>query len=77
MPATGGVVPTYVMRPVKLLRYVSTFDYFILVCEIAFGAFILYYFVEEAIEVIIKTKFLKLNTQAYINFKISRLKNTD
>ena len=52
MPATGGVVPTYVMRPVKLLRYVSTFDYFILVCEIAFGAFILYYFVEEAIEVI-------------------------
>ncbi len=51
LPATGGVVPTYVMRPAKLIRYVSTFDYFILVCEIIFAVFIAYYIVEEAIEV--------------------------
>jgi hypothetical protein len=51
MPATGGVVPTYSIRPVKLIRYVSGFDYFILVCEIIFCAYILYYFIEEAIEI--------------------------
>lgn len=51
LPATGGVVPTYVMRPVKLIRYVSTFDYFILVCEIVFVIFVLYYIIEEAIEI--------------------------
>jgi polycystin 2 len=51
LPATGGVVPSHVIRACKLLRYVSSFDYFILVCEFIFCAFVLYYFVEEAIEV--------------------------
>ncbi len=57
LPATGGVVPTYVMRPVKLIRYVSGFDYFVLVCEIFFCVFIAYYTVEEAIEVSRKTRY--------------------
>jgi hypothetical protein len=51
MPATGGVVPTYILRPVKLIRYVTTFDFIIFVCEILFCCFILYYIVEEAIEI--------------------------
>ncbi|RNA43788.1 polycystic kidney disease 2-like 1 [Brachionus plicatilis] len=51
LPATGGVVPSYIMRPVKLIRYVTTFDFFILVCEIILCIFVLYYMIEEAIEI--------------------------
>lgn len=51
MPATGGVVPSYTIRPVKLLRYVSAFDYFLMACEIIFAVFIFYYTIEEIIEV--------------------------
>jgi len=51
LPATGGVVPTFNLRTVKLLRYVTPSDYFVLACEIIFVFFILYYCVEEAIEV--------------------------
>lgn len=39
------------MRPVKLIRYVTTFDYFILVCEIILCVFVFYYLIEEAIEI--------------------------
>lgn len=51
MPATGGVTPSYVIRSVKLIRYVTPFDYFILVCEFIFCGFVVYYFIEEFIEV--------------------------
>jgi hypothetical protein len=51
MPATGGVVPTYAIRPVKLLRYVSAMDYIVLIFEFLFTLYILYYFVEECIEI--------------------------
>ena len=51
MPATGGVVPTYVIRPVKLIRYVSSFDFFVLICEMVFVAYIVYYIVEEILEI--------------------------
>lgn len=30
---TGGMLPTSSFRTVKLIRYVSDYDYFILVCE--------------------------------------------
>lgn len=30
---TGGVLPTFSLRTIKLIRYVSDYDYFILVCE--------------------------------------------
>jgi len=51
LPATGGVVPSWNLRTVKLLRYVTPSDYFVLACEIIFMLFIVYYCIEEAIEV--------------------------
>jgi len=39
------------MRTVKLIRYVTVMDYFIMACEFIFCLFILYYIVEESIEV--------------------------
>lgn len=53
LPATGGVTPSYVVRVVKLIRYVTPFDYFILACEFVFCAFVVYYVIEEMIEVTI------------------------
>uniref|UniRef100_A0A6A7FVV9 Polycystin-2-like n=2 Tax=Hirondellea gigas TaxID=1518452 RepID=A0A6A7FVV9_9CRUS len=51
LPATGGVVPSWTFRTVKLLRYVTGFDYFIMACEFIFIFFILYYIIEECIEI--------------------------
>jgi len=50
-PATGGAFPSYTVRTVKLLRYVTPKDFFILGCECIFGLFIVYYIVEEILEV--------------------------
>ncbi|MBN3309464.1 PKD2 protein, partial [Amia calva] len=50
-PATGGTVTSWHFETVKLIRYVSNLDYFIAACEIAFCLFILYYVVEEALEI--------------------------
>ncbi|XP_067122241.1 polycystin-2-like [Centruroides vittatus] len=50
-PATGGMIPSWSFRTVKLLRYVSTSDYFILGCEVLFCFFIIYYIVEELLEI--------------------------
>ena len=50
-PATGGAIPSWNFRTVKLIRYVSAGDYFVLACEAIFTLFIVYYSVEEAIEV--------------------------
>lgn len=49
-PATGGAIPSYQIRTVKLIRYISVWDYFILGCETVFCLFILYYVVEEILE---------------------------
>ncbi|XP_056903628.1 polycystic kidney disease 2-like 1 protein [Takifugu flavidus] len=49
-PATGGAIPSYQIRTVKLIRYISVWDYFILGCEMLFCLFILYYVVEEILE---------------------------
>ncbi|XP_077438296.1 polycystin-2-like protein 1 [Vanacampus margaritifer] len=49
-PATGGAIPSYQIRTVKLIRYISYWDYFILGCEMVFCLFILYYVVEEILE---------------------------
>ncbi|XP_018023502.1 polycystin-2 [Hyalella azteca] len=60
LPATGGVIPSWTFRTVKLLRYVSAFDYFIMACEFIFCFFILYYLVEEAIEIsVLKWSYFK------------------
>ncbi|RXG73272.1 Polycystic kidney disease 2-like 1 protein [Armadillidium vulgare] len=50
-PATGGIFTSWSFKTVQLLRYVSPMDYFILACEIIFLFFILYYIVEEVIEI--------------------------
>uniref|UniRef100_A0A8D2J050 Polycystin 2 like 1, transient receptor potential cation channel n=1 Tax=Varanus komodoensis TaxID=61221 RepID=A0A8D2J050_VARKO len=49
-PATGGAIPSWQIRTVKLLRYVSTWDFFIVSCEVVFCVFIFYYIVEEILE---------------------------
>merc|ERR1712142_626109 len=50
-PATGGAVPSWMFRTVKLIRYVTTYDYFLMACECLYVLFILYYCIEEAIEI--------------------------
>ncbi|KAM6940301.1 polycystin-2 isoform 1-T1 [Xenentodon cancila] len=50
-PATGGVVTSWQFQTVRLIRYVSSWDYFVGVCEVAFCLFILYYVVEEVLEI--------------------------
>ncbi|XP_005407753.1 PREDICTED: polycystic kidney disease 2-like 1 protein isoform X6 [Chinchilla lanigera] len=49
-PATGGAIPSWQIRTVKLIRYVSNWDFFIIGCEIIFCIFIFYYGVEEILE---------------------------
>ncbi|RTG82090.1 uncharacterized protein DC041_0008743 [Schistosoma bovis] len=51
VPASGSLVLNSDFRSVKLLRYVTPFDYFVLVCECAFLLFIAYYIVEEIMEI--------------------------
>jgi len=51
-PATGGAVTSWNIHALKLLRYVTTMDYFVLACECLFILFVLYYIVEEALEVV-------------------------
>ncbi|KAF2355422.1 Polycystin cation channel PKD1/PKD2, partial [Trinorchestia longiramus] len=60
LPATGGVIPSWTFRTVKLLRYVTAFDYFIMACEFIFCFFIAYYIIEEVIEIkALKCSYLK------------------
>ena len=59
-PATGGIINSQSFRTVKLLRYVTPWDYFILACELIFVAFIIYYIVEEILEIrVSKLKYFK------------------
>uniref|UniRef100_UPI00398F2334 polycystin-2-like protein 1 n=1 Tax=Pristiophorus japonicus TaxID=55135 RepID=UPI00398F2334 len=59
-PATGGAIPSSQFRTVKLIRYVNSWDYFIIGCEIIFCVFILYYIVEEILELRIhKLQYIK------------------
>ncbi|CAH8606063.1 unnamed protein product [Heterobilharzia americana] len=50
-PPSGSLIVTNAFRTVKLLRYVTPFDYFVLACECAFLVFIAYYIVEEIMEI--------------------------
>ncbi|KAM8859856.1 polycystin-2-like protein 1 [Spinachia spinachia] len=59
-PATGGAIPSYQIRTVKLIRYVNHWDYFVLGCEIVFCIFIFYYVVEEILE-------LRIHKLSYFN----------
>uniref|UniRef100_A0A3P8X4U0 Polycystin-2 n=1 Tax=Cynoglossus semilaevis TaxID=244447 RepID=A0A3P8X4U0_CYNSE len=50
-PATGGVVTSWQFQSVRLVRYISSWDYFVALCEVAFCIFVLYYVVEEVLEI--------------------------
>lgn len=50
-PPTGGILTSWLVRTSKLLRYVSTFDYFIALCEFIFILYIVYYTIEEILDV--------------------------
>ncbi|XP_046756427.1 polycystic kidney disease 2-like 2 protein isoform X3 [Gallus gallus] len=50
-PATGGALTSFQIHSVKLLRYVSYYDYFLASCEVAFCLFILTFIIQEAIEI--------------------------
>nr|XP_057936793.1 polycystin-2 [Doryrhamphus excisus] len=50
-PATGGVVTSWQFQTVRLIRYVTSWDYFVALCEVTFCLFILYYVVEEVLEI--------------------------
>jgi polycystin 2 len=51
LPATGGVVTTYRLLTLKFIRYVTTFDYFILACEFLFVCFIIKFTIDEVLEI--------------------------
>ncbi|KAM6972276.1 polycystin-2 isoform 2-T2 [Aplochiton taeniatus] len=51
LPATGGALTSWQFQTVRLIRYISAWDYFVVVCEVAFCLFIVYYIVEEVLEI--------------------------
>ncbi|XP_023329307.1 polycystic kidney disease 2-like 1 protein [Eurytemora carolleeae] len=51
-PPTGGVLPDASFKTVKLLRYVNSADYFIMACEVIYVILIIYYIIEEILEII-------------------------
>ncbi|XP_007938223.1 LOW QUALITY PROTEIN: polycystic kidney disease 2-like 1 protein [Orycteropus afer afer] len=48
--ATEGAIPSWQICTVKVISYVSNWDFFIIGCEIIFCVFIFYYVVEEILE---------------------------
>ncbi|GAB0195882.1 polycystic kidney disease 2-like 2 protein [Grus japonensis] len=50
-PATGGALTSSHIYSVKLLRYVTYYDYFLASCEIAFCLFIIAFIIQEAIKI--------------------------
>lgn len=50
-PATGGAVTSWQFQTVRLMRYVSSWDHFVGMCEVIFCFFVLYYMVEEVLEI--------------------------
>jgi len=50
-PAAGGIVHSYNIRTVKLIRYVTPGDFFVLACEVFVVLFLIYYTIEEIIEI--------------------------
>nr|XP_033783246.1 polycystic kidney disease 2-like 2 protein [Geotrypetes seraphini] len=49
-PATGGAIPSWQFHSVKLLRYVTFYDYFLGSCEIIFCLFTFTFVIQEAIK---------------------------
>ncbi|XP_070595298.1 polycystin-2-like protein 2 isoform X2 [Erythrolamprus reginae] len=49
-PATGGIIPSWQFHSVKLLRYVTYYDYFLASCEVIFCLFIFTFLAQEFIK---------------------------
>ncbi|XP_075571731.1 polycystin-2-like protein 2 [Pelecanus crispus] len=60
-PATGGALTSSHIYSVKLLRYVTYYDYFLASCEITFCLFIITFIIQEA------TKIVKLRKEYFTN----------
>ncbi|XP_054850723.1 polycystic kidney disease 2-like 2 protein [Eublepharis macularius] len=59
-PATGGVLPSWQIYSVKLLRYTTYYDYFLAFCEVIFCLFIFSYIIQESIKMkILKEEYIK------------------
>ncbi|NWW44920.1 PK2L2 protein, partial [Pedionomus torquatus] len=59
-PATGGALTSSHIYSVKLLRYVTSYDYFLASCEIAFCLFIITFIIQEAKKIIkLKKKYFE------------------
>ena len=50
-PPVGGVLPSQQFTTVKLLKYNTPEDYLLMACEGIFIMYILYYIVEESLEI--------------------------
>ncbi|CAH8862237.1 unnamed protein product [Trichobilharzia szidati] len=50
-PPSGSLTVSNEFRTIKLLRYVTPFDYFVLSCECTFMVFVAYYIIEEIMEI--------------------------
>lgn len=51
-PAAGGALTSSHIYSVKLLRYVTYYDYFLASCEIIFCLFIITFIIQEAIKMV-------------------------
>ncbi|XP_010015011.1 PREDICTED: polycystic kidney disease 2-like 2 protein, partial [Nestor notabilis] len=59
-PATGGAFPSMHIYSVKLLRYITRYDYFLASCEIIFCLFIITFIIQEAIKIVqLKREYFK------------------
>ncbi|OAF70046.1 Polycystin-2 [Intoshia linei] len=50
-PSTGSIITTPDIATVKFIRYASTFDYVVMGFEVLFVCFIIYYIIEEIMEI--------------------------
>ena len=48
---SGGIIPSKDIEIVKLLKYNDGADYILMAVEVLFAAFVIYYLIEEAIEI--------------------------
>eukprot|EP00118_Oscarella_pearsei_P013529 m.109041 g.109041 ORF g.109041 m.109041 type:complete len:797 (+) comp37336_c0_seq2:145-2535(+) len=59
-PPSGGAFASSTLWSIKLLRYVTSYDYFVMACEILFVIATIYYTIEEILEAAIgRMKYLK------------------
>lgn len=65
------MITSSTFRTVKLIRYVNSFDYFVLACEILFVIMIIYYTIEEVLEV----RFLSSSLDFHRNVILFKIRN--